>query len=390
MGSAQASSWSMSVSGIEKFVSGIYDCAANPALWPDTLTSIRDHMNLAYAMVGFTDLAPFFRGQVPEQNLKFSPWDSVLIKAQGPHIQKMPGYQNLFNTEVDQPWVQMWECSEEELHATEFYNDWVKPQGLRDAINVPFFRRPATVGVVTAVSYEGRELFNEQEAAFVAELSPHIRRAVAISDMIDQNKHMMTLFKHVLDALSTAVFIIGAGHQIKYANAAAEDLLSAGQLLRRDNGMLTAGKRNVTAAAALEDALSRAAHGDSTLGIKGIGVPLTSATGERAAAYVLPISGKDVRGAMGAGFCSVFVAQRGEQLPMTIEVLRTIYDLTQAEARVASLIAKGDSAEMISEALGVSLNTVRTQIANSLTKTGTRNQTQLVAHIHELVPPLMS
>jgi DNA-binding CsgD family transcriptional regulator len=375
------------MSAVQNFISKIYDCAANPELWPETMTAVRDHMDAAYVMVGFTDLAPLFLGKPIRQNLKHSPWNTDQIMALGNQIQTMPGYKNLFNFEIDQAWVQMWQCSEEEFKKSEFYRSSVEPFGLRDAINVPFLRRPATAGVLTAVSRDSRDLFSKEDANLMVELSPHIRRAVAISDLVDQNKHMMSLYQRVLDQISTAIFVIGQGQQVKFANAAAENLLSSGKLLKKAGGALVASRDGATTLA-IEDALLRAAQGDESLGIKGIGIPLTSTTGERAAAYVLPIAGKDLRGAMGNGFCAVFVAQRGEQLPMTIEVLRTVFDLSQAEARVAALIAKGDTAEMIAEALGVSLNTVRTQISKALAKTGTQSQVALVARIHELVPPV--
>jgi DNA-binding CsgD family transcriptional regulator/PAS domain-containing protein len=373
----------------ENFITSIYDCAANPALWTETLSGIRDHLGAAYVLIGITDIAPLARRQPPSTIFKNSPWDDAKLAEIAKDTLNTPGFDTLLNSDIDQTWMQMRECPEPEFILTNFYNKWVKPQGLRDCISVPFIRRPETAAFFSAASYEDRELFGDQETELLASLSPHVRRAILINDIAERNRLTLALAKSALDSLSTAVFVIEKGNRITFSNEAAERMLADAVFLRRSKDGLTTSRQG-PGASALEEALARAAQGDTSIGIKGIGVPLLSESGERAAAYVLPIAGKDLRREMGNGFCSVFVAQRGEQLPMTIEVLRTIYDLTQAEARVASLIAKGDSAEMISEALGVSVNTVRTQIANSLTKTGTRNQTQLVAHIHELVPPLMS
>jgi DNA-binding CsgD family transcriptional regulator/PAS domain-containing protein len=370
-----------------RLVSNIYDCAANPELWIKTMTELRDHMGAAYTMVGMTDIEPLLRGQPPIQNLKFSPWSAEHIQSNGRYLQAMPGYVNLFKTEVDQAWVQMWECSEEEFRNTVFYKEWAKPQGLRDAVNVPFLRRPTHIGVLTVTVGDGHGLVSKAEADFASQLTPHIRRAIAINDLVDKNKLALALYKRVLDSLSTAIFVIGRGGKIELANAAAETILSEGHLLRRVNGGLQAARAG-EAAGALEDAFARSASGDAAIGIKGIGIPLVSDTGERAAAYVLPIAGSDIRGEMGNGYCAVFVARRNEQLPMTIEVLRTVFDMSQAEARVAALIAKGDSAEAIADALGTSINTVRTQISGALAKSGTNSQVALMARINELVPAL--
>jgi DNA-binding CsgD family transcriptional regulator len=370
------------------FVSKIYDCAANPDLWIDTLTELRNHFGAAYAMVGITDIEPLLRGEPPVQNLKFSPWSVEMIQSNGRYLQGMPGFQNLFNTETDQPWVQMWNCSEEEFQNTVFYQEWARPQGVRDAINVPFHRRPTNIGVLTIVTGNDRALVSKAEAEFATFLTPHVRRAIAINDMVDKNKLALKLYKRLLDTIETAIFIVGRGGKIEFSNAAAEQILSEGVLLRRVNGALQP-TRPGESAVALEEAFARSAIGDLAIGIRGIGIPLVGKTGERAAAYVLPIAGGDTRRELGRGYCSVFVARRNEHLPMTIEILRTVYDMSQAEARVAALIAKGDKAEAIAEALGTSVNTVRSQIAGALSKSGTSSQVALVARINELVPPVV-
>jgi DNA-binding CsgD family transcriptional regulator len=371
----------------ERFISRIYDCAANPELWTGTLTEIRDHFGAAYVMVGMTDITDLLRGGVPRTLMKHSPWDSQSLATVGAHIQTMPGFHSLFHKEIDESWMQMQECSEEEFRRTPFYERWVKPQKLRDCINVPFFRRPATAGLVTVASLDDRALFNPEEAELLTVLSPHLRRAMAISDMVDRGNLAMTLFRKVLDTLSTPIFIVGHGRRILFANEAGEAMLSEAKHVRKHADALQAARPGPSAQA-LEEAIDRAARGDAVIGLKGIGVPLVSTEGERAAAYVLPISGDDLRGALGEGYATVFIGLRGEQLPMTIEILRTVFDLTQSEARVAALIAKGDTPQIVTEALGVSINTVRTQLAGAFSKMGVASQSALAAAINALVPPV--
>ena len=94
------------------------------------------------------------------------------------------------------------------------------------------------------------------------------------------------------------------------------------------------------------------------------------------------------RGAMGSGHCAVFVAQRGEHQPMAIEILRTMFDLTISEARIATLIAKGDGPQAIAESLGISVNTVRSHLQHAYAKTGSPDQTALSALVNGLMPPV--
>jgi DNA-binding CsgD family transcriptional regulator len=62
--------------------------------------------------------------------------------------------------------------------------------------------------------------------------------------------------------------------------------------------------------------------------------------------------------------------------PLT-EVLTGLFDLTPAEVRVARGIAQGQTLEEICTALGLSRETVRTQLKSVLAKTGTSRQTEL-------------
>ena len=82
------------------------------------------------------------------------------------------------------------------------------------------------------------------------------------------------------------------------------------------------------------------------------------------------------------------MSKRSEQQPMAIEILRTIFDLTPAEARVSTLIAKGDDPATISEALNISVNTVRTHLAHVFQKTGARDQLALSTMVNQLLPPI--
>ena len=134
--------------------------------------------------------------------------------------------------------------------------------------------------------------------------------------------------------------------------------------------------------------MNRAAKGDAAIGISGIGIPLIGKNGERAAAYVLPIAGKDLRGSIGQGHCAVFVARRDKQQPMALEMLRTMFDLTVMKARVALLLAQGQGPQAIEESLKISVNTVRSHLKHAYSKTVSDDQTSLSAKVHALLPPV--
>jgi DNA-binding NarL/FixJ family response regulator len=65
-------------------------------------------------------------------------------------------------------------------------------------------------------------------------------------------------------------------------------------------------------------------------------------------------------------------------------LLRRLFDLTPAEARLAQALTCGDSLEEVAERLNVKMTTARTQLAAIFAKTHTSRQAQLVAILSRL------
>jgi DNA-binding CsgD family transcriptional regulator len=70
-----------------------------------------------------------------------------------------------------------------------------------------------------------------------------------------------------------------------------------------------------------------------------------------------------------------------------IELVQSLFDLTQAEARVARNLTAGQSVEEISSSGGVSRNTVRSQVRCLLEKTGCHRQAEVVALLSGIAVP---
>jgi DNA-binding CsgD family transcriptional regulator len=373
----------------QHLVGSIYDCAANPELWPGTLELIRDRFDAAYVLVGLADTLPAAPAGTPQATFRSSPWDAIWFEKLFGMLHLIPGGGSMMRAGIDSSWTQFSEITLEDFHQSVFYNMWVKPQDLGDCLNTPFMQRRSLLGVMSIAGKASRSGFGQEERNLAEALSPHIRRAMAINDIVDKGRLALALYRKVLDNLSVAVFVVGSGRRLAFTNSAGDALLSEGSFLRLQAGMLAA-RRVAGANTALDDAIERAAKGDHSIGIAGIGVPLFGNDGERAAAYVLPITGNDLRGALGDGYAAVFIAKRGEQQPMAVEILRTVFDLTQSEARVGVLVANGDAPAAIAESLGVSINTVRSHLARAFGKTDTSDQTALAALINGLLPPVLS
>ena len=363
-------------------ISDIYDCAAVPELWPQTMEKINSAFDGAYSAVMFADYS-----RIKVLKMFCNNWDMSWFGKLEEIYAEIPDFERSYSKGIDAVWSQMEHVSEVEFQKSRFYRDWVAPQGLRDALISVYLDRTQIRGTLTVASYKSRDLFSDAEKRAASLLTPHIRRAVSINDIVDKGNMALALYRQVLDNLSVAVFVVGAGAQLKFTNAKGDALLSDGDVLRTDRGTLHASINNGVAAA-LNAAIERATRGDRDLGISGIGVPLKGLSGARAAAYVLPLDGKSVRGDLASGCAAIFIAGREEQQPMVVEILRTLYDLTPTEAKVAYASSLGESTEAIAATQGVTRDTVRSHLKKIYVKTDVPGKTALAARIHAIVPPL--
>ena len=371
----------------ETLVGSIYDCAAHPELWPDALSLIRDAVDAAYVGIGFASFSSNGVGKAGKWIKHNSPWDESWLEQYNAFMPKIPHGQVLFDLPVDVSWAQLKQIPEEEFQQTEFYREWVRPQNLRDCLSLNYLKRDHLNGILTMPTSAKRAPVNNDNCRLAEQLSPHIRRAIMINDLTDRGHLATRLYRQVLDALSVAVFVVGPGRRIVFANAAGEAALSAAEKLISVGGVLQ-GRRTGSQASPLDDAIERALCRDSDLGAAEIGVPLTGSDGDHAAAYVLRLTGRNMCGDFKPGHCAVFVTTRGEHHPLVFDMLRGLFDLTAAEARVALRIAKGDGPQIISEALGIKVNTVRTHLKHCFAKVDVPDQTALAGRINEMLPPI--
>ncbi|MGL4489296.1 MAG: helix-turn-helix transcriptional regulator [Rhizobiaceae bacterium] len=371
----------------DQLVGKVYDCAANPDLWPEAMESVRQTVDAAYVLVGLTDESVFENDGRPVFNFWNTPWDNGRLQDLVPRLKDIPRIETLYESEIDTVWLQLDHLTQEEFEATPFYNEWAKPQGLYDTCNIVTMRRDKMIGMFTAPMFNDRPRYTPEEVALMARLAPHIRRSISIGDMVDKGKLSLTLYQSVLDTLKVAVVLLGHAGHIVYANAAAEALFEENTLVSQVRGALLP-KRDLSRVA-LNDAIARASQGDQAIGIAGIGIPLFADDELSAAAYVLPIGNSDVRNAFGHGTVAVFITKRSEQQPAMIEIMRTLFNLSLAEARTVSLLAQGETPNNIANILGVSIHTARSHLSNSFAKTNTADQGSLMALVNGVLPPVM-
>jgi len=95
-------------------------------------------------------------------------------------------------------------------------------------------------------------------------------------------------------------------------------------------------------------------------------------------AHILPIS-RSAHDMFAKSYAILVLTPVAKKSVPPVELVRSLFDLTASEARVARKLAAGKSAEEIAEERGVALSTVRTQLRQVMEKTGCTRQAEVVA-----------
>ena len=368
---------------LSSIIGNIYDCVLSPEGWSDVLIRITHTIDAAYTTVALANPADS-HGRFAAQ----SPWDAaqmrILQEEYG--FDDIPGLKPAVLGDVDTPLTTLSCMSEAELQRTPFYQNWAGPQGLREACMTKFVHTPDRIGLLGCTTRASRDVISAEEQRFLALLSPHLRRASLIGDLLDHARVTAHLYRNTLDSLASAVVLTGADGMIFYANPVAEIMFSTqGPILSR-NGLLQV--QSPMPARALHEAIARAADTDASLGCRGIGLPISAAGQSPAVAYVLPLSEGTARAAFRPACAAIFVSTTTSASPLPEAVLMTLFDLTPAEARVLLQIGGGATPSKCASSLDISENTLKTHLSRIFAKTNTRRQADLVKLVSDIGSPL--
>jgi DNA-binding CsgD family transcriptional regulator len=274
-------------------------------------------------------------------------------------------------------------CPDEKVLPSEFYNEWVRPQGLRRGLNGVLFNQGSLAGSIGVIRDQRVRAFSADDKRFLSMLMPHLQRAVKLRSRIVD---LETLGQRTSDALNrwaTAVFLVDREARIVLANHSAAEILAGQDGLRSERGVLKTTHSRDTAI--LHQTIRYAVDRVSVAGDASGAMLLARISGKRPLhVFVSPTARKDVFFGEQSG-ALVFVADP-EAHQTQSDVLQSLYGLTPAEAAVAALLAGGKSVKEIAETTSVRENTVRIHLKRIFDKTETKRQAELVRLLLSCVP----
>ena len=275
-----------------------------------------------------------------------------------------------------------------EFLETRFYKEWVRPQGLVDSISVVLDKSATSVALFGVFRHEREGVVNDETRRRMRLITPHVRRAVLIGNVLDLNTTEKTAFADTLDGLAAGVFLVDENARIAFANTSGQTMLDEGEILRQKDGVLTTVDPQITTT--LPNVIASARYGDAAVGVNGIAVPLPSPQGESWLAHILPLTSgaRQHAGIAYSAVAAVFVQKAALETPSSMEALSKLYRLTPSESRVLAAVSEVDGIPAVAEGLGISEATVKTHLQGLFAKTSTSRQIDLVKLVAAHASPL--
>jgi DNA-binding CsgD family transcriptional regulator len=370
----------ISVRALSDLIGAIYDCALDPSRWEDTLTRIKDELHSETAVLHLNDLS--CDRVLMQKNVGIEPsW----LEKQAKYVSEI--HRLLPKLPIpDEPHVLSRHIPRSIVEASQFVQDWLKPQGIIDVMQLFLVHTPTHYSGLGIGWHQRHGIATDHEIEFARLLSPHLRRAVTIGNILDFRVIERTRITEALDALRCGVVLTDKQGVILHANCSAQHMLANGDLIKELRGVLSVNAPS--AAKELRTAIKRAACDEADLGETGLAVRVTDPDEPPSFAHVLPISRGNLRTRLQPNaMAAVFVETLPNEQYMANTMAKT-FGLTPTEIRVLTSLLAGRTLAETAEDLHVAMTTVKTHLKSIFSKTGVNRQAELMRLTLRVVSPL--
>ena len=279
------------------------------------------------------------------------------------------------------------------LHRGEFYQDFLKPHGMEWIVTTALFdgradpTTPATH--MTFTRHLDHSAFDADQARLIDRLAPHVRRALLTHWQLSEARLLRDANANALDRLGHGLILLDQDGKVLFMNTRAERLIQQADVLRLQSGRL------LSARIGDQPSLDKLIR-EATLGLGG-GLLLQPSNSHgsghddnQVPPNPLRLTGLPMREGQQLdagipqplfnrpGALLLIHASESAQSPDLMSRFAARHHLTPAEQRVLQGLLNDRAPKQIAGEQDVSIKTVRTHLSKLYSKTGTRNQRELV------------
>lgn len=258
-------------------------------------------------------------------------------------------------------------------YSTDAFVQWANAHGYHHGAATGFQLNTGDLGVVQVMRRTGGKPFGPADLQSLDSLRPHLGRAAMLAA-----RWKMERLRAAADALALVgipAVVLTGDCRVMAANSLAADFKEHLLWLARDRLGLTDDR----ASAKLRQQVAACVSFGSAESASSF--PAWDAAHSSALiVHVIPLKG-DRRELFDGGLALAVFALAGSANVPESELIRELFDLTPAEARVAAQLAAGRTVEEIAGAHGVGASTVRSQTKSILHKVGAHRQAEVAARL---------
>jgi DNA-binding CsgD family transcriptional regulator len=258
-----------------------------------------------------------------------------------------------------------------------FRRDFLGAMGLSDVIGINVRLSGQASFHLRLCRLSGRQGFQAEDLEAIGLLVPHIRRSYEIRDRMHGRETVGRLLGAAIDKLMFGIILVDAAERVVNTNRIADRVLARRDLLQvRDHRLCACA---IEPTKQLQRMISTAIAARRTGASVSLSLSIEDA--DRQMSFgVLVRSLEADRDTVAAGdpACAIMFRDPGESDDLSVDAVRRLFSLTQAESTLGVLLAKGMTIDDAARTLGLSRNTLRTQLKSLFWKTGSARQTDFV------------
>ena len=348
---------------LEALVDNIYQAAANSDLWPQVMHDMARSVDAAGAII-LTRRADAWIGWRYSDAIK--PGADAYLK--GPAGRSQATARLLALNRAG--FVDAMEAfSEEEYLADPMMTEWGTPAGLHHAAATAIPVPTGDLVVVQVNRRKGEPRFDHADLCRLDAFRPHLARAGFLAARWRLER--LRAATEALETIGLPAAILDAQGKTLAANLLFETMSSHVKWLPRDRFAFVDPRANALLQVSLSNISNPAGKSVRSF-------PAQGTTGDPVVAHLVPTTG-EARDLFGGGFGLLALTPLAAYSARSAALIQALFDLTPAEARVASGVAEGLTLAQIARRQAVTLATVRTQIKSVFAKTGSSRQSELAA-----------
>lgn len=346
-----------------ELIDRIYECSVVPELWPSVLDDLSSLTEARGGLLFSAHKALCWTASGTVRDVFDEYVNEGWFKRCSRRVCLMSQSEPSFFVEQD-----FW--SADQLEADPIYRDFFRPHGLGWSAGTGL-RVPSGDNIVFSIerAFE-RGPIEAEHIERLNILRPHLARSALVSSRLGLQRARGAT--EALTDMGLPALLLDESGRVVEANGLMEALPERVGLGAHDRLVLSDRRAQEQLTAALSTVTA-------TAGVTPCTFPLRDADGRAAMVlHLMPVR-RSAHDIFGSGYALLLITPVAADRAPSLELMRSLFDLTVSEARVASGLATGKSLEAIASEGDVAITTVRSQLRRVLEKTGCTRQAEVAA-----------